>query len=188
MAKTHERAFALIIAVLFLITSIGTGAAVIWQIRQDNNGQQAQTQDQENDPLAALQKCNIQEPVAAPKEPVPEVFKPEGDVTELETKDLDVGDGKEAKAGDCLVVKYHGTLAKDGTKFDGNFDTDAGLQFPVAVGAVIPGWDEGMVGVKEGGVRRLVIPSDLGYGETGSGAIPANADLVFVVKLVKVKD
>lgn len=194
MAKPHQRVFALVLAALFFATSVAAGAAVIWQISQDNkNQQELANQDSQNDQLNAFEEsmkdCNISEPVEAAKETVPEVFRPKGDVNELQKTDLEKGTGKEAKEGDCLVVKYHGTLAKDGKKFDGNFDEETALQFALGQGMVIPGWDQGMVGVKEGGVRRLVIPSNLGYGETGSGeAIPPNSDLVFVVKLLEIKE
>lgn len=192
MASRKQRVLALVLAVLFLITSVGTGAAVIWQINQDNKvadkasteptaQEQAQNQQQ-----ADASTCNIQAPEQAPAEPVPSAYKPAGDVTKLETTDLKAGTGREAKAGDCLVVKYHGTLV-DGEKFDGNFDSDTALQFRVGQGNVIPGWDQGMVGIKEGGVRRLVIPSELAYGENGQGPIKPNSDLVFEVKLVKIK-
>ena len=74
-----------------------------------------------------------------------------------------------------------------GDEFDENFTTDGGLVFKVGTGNVIPGWDQGVPGMKVGGTRRLVIPSDLAYGENGSGSIPANADLVFVVKVLEIK-
>lgn len=182
MAKRHERVFALVAAVVFLATSVAFSAAVIWQIRSDSkNKDQATTSQSEADTQT---QCQFDTPTAA-KEQVPEAYKPSGDVTKLETTDLVVGSGAEVKTGDCLVVKYLGTLI-DGTKFDGNFDQEKGLKFSVGTGSVIPGWDQGLVGMKVGGVRRLVIPSDLAYKEQGSGSIPPNADLVFVVKLLEI--
>lgn len=194
MAKPHQRVFALVLAALFFATSVAAGAAVIWQISQDNSNQQElANQNPQNDQLDAFEEsmkgCNISEPVAASKDNAPEVYKPKDDVNELQKTDLKTGTGKEAKAGDCLVVKYHGTLAANGKKFDGNFEEETALQFALGQGMVIPGWDQGMIGVKEGGVRRLVIPANLGYGESGSGeAIPPNSDLVFVVKLLEIKE
>jgi len=86
------------------------------------------------------------------------------------------------------VVKYYGTLAKDGKKFDENFTQPTAIQFTLGAGNVIPGWDEGLVGMKVGSVRRLAIPAAKAYGETSPSAdIPANSDLVFVVKLLKIK-
>lgn len=194
MAKPHQRVFALVLAALFLATSVAAAGAVAWQISQDSKVQEELVdQSSQNDQLKAfeesMQACNISQPVEAAKEDVPEVFKPKGKVKELQKTDLEKGTGKEAKSGDCLVVKYHGTLAKDGKKFDGNFDKETALQFSLGMGMVIPGWDQGMVGVKEGGTRRLVIPSSMGYGESGSGeSIPPNSDLVFVVKLLEIKE
>jgi peptidylprolyl isomerase len=117
----------------------------------------------------------------------PEVYKPAGKVEKLETTDLQEGSGQAAKNGDCLVMKYYGTLASDGTMFDQNYDKPTAIQFTLGQGNVIKGWDEGLVGIKVGGTRRLVIPADKGYGAQSAGAIPANSDLVFVVKLESIK-
>ncbi|MBL8121712.1 FKBP-type peptidyl-prolyl cis-trans isomerase [Candidatus Saccharibacteria bacterium] len=120
--------------------------------------------------------------------PQPEAFIAEGTATELQKTDLSQGDGAEAKNGDCLVMKYYGTLASDGTMFDENYTTAIGFAFTLGSGQVIQGWDQGLVGMKVGGERRLVIPANLGYGEAGSPPkIPANADLVFVVKLLRIQ-
>jgi len=74
-----------------------------------------------------------------------------------------------------------------GAKFDENFTQPTGFEFIVGNGNVIPGWDQGLLGMKAGGTRRLVIPSQLAYGSTGSGStIPPNSDLVFVVKLLRI--
>lgn len=190
MAKPHQRVFALILAALFFATSVAAGAAVIWQINQDNKNQEEQLANQasQNDQLSAFEEsmmeCNISEPVQAAKEDTPEVFKPKDGVKELQKTDLKEGSGREAKDGDCLIVKYHGTLAKDGKKFDGNFEEETALQFSLGQGMVIPGWDQGMVGIKEGGTRRLVIPADMAYGEhSPSPDIPPNSDLVFDIEL-----
>jgi peptidylprolyl isomerase len=84
-------------------------------------------------------------------------------------------------------MKYYGTLASSGKVFDENYDKSTALQLQLGKGQVIPGWDQGLVGMKAGGVRRLVIPAELAYGATGQGDIPANATLVFLVKLVAIK-
>lgn len=115
----------------------------------------------------------------------PEVLKLSKDITELETKDLKVGTGKEVKAGDCITVNYHGTLA-DGTVFDSSYEDSKPVRF--ALSGVIEGWQQGVPGMKVGGVRRLVIPSELAYGEAGSPpTIPENADLVFIVEVLAVQ-
>lgn len=99
--------------------------------------------------------------------------------------DLVTGSGATAEAGKKLTVKYVGVTYLDGQEFDSSWG-DADFTFLLGGGEVIAGWDEGFVGMKEGGRRELVIPPELGYGATGSGPIPPNAPLVFVVDLVKV--
>ncbi len=107
--------------------------------------------------------------------------------TQLETEDLSPGHGREAKTGDTVYVQYTGTLM-DGTKFDSSYDHGADpFKFTLGKGEVIKGWDQGVVGMKVGGKRRLRIPPDLGYGDNGSPpTIPPNAGLVFEVELVSV--
>ncbi len=105
----------------------------------------------------------------------------------LTYEDLQVGDGATAKAGDTVSVNYTGWLA-DGTKFDSSLDRGQPTDFAIGVGKVIPGWDEGVVGMRVNGTRLLVIPPSLGYGSTGSGTtIPPNATLTFEVQLVAIK-
>ncbi len=192
MSKSRDfvnRFGALLLAGVFLVTSVAFTAVVIWQSsdQTSRDAEQAALQDSINEQQNAF--CSMYQTEIAPAETVPESYIPEGDVTELQITDLVEGTGREASAGDCLVVKYHGTLATNGNKFDGNFDEETALQFILGQGGVIAGWDQGLIGIKEGGTRRLVIPSDMAYGEQAMGeTIPANSDLVFVVKLVKIKD
>ena len=99
-----------------------------------------------------------------------------------------VGTGAEAKSGDSVEVHYTGWL-KDGTKFDSSDDHKGEpFFFSLGQGKVIKGWDEGVVGMKVGGKRKLVIPPELGYGARGAGqSIPANAELTFEVELLTIK-
>jgi len=109
-----------------------------------------------------------------------------GNVTKLQKTDLKVGTGKVAKTGDNVTVHYRGTLT-NGTKFDASYDRNEPFSFPLGGGQVINGWDEGVVGMKEGGKRKLVIPSDMAYGDEGRPpTIPPKATLVFEVELLKV--
>jgi peptidylprolyl isomerase len=103
----------------------------------------------------------------------------------LKYADTQVGTGAEATGGP--VSMYYTGYLMDGTIFDSN-TTGPGLQFDLGTGGVIQGWDLGIVGMKEGGKRRLIIPAELGYGAQGTpgGPIPPNAQLVFDVELVKV--
>jgi len=113
----------------------------------------------------------------------------EGDYTVtdsgLKIYDFEEGDGVEVEPGRQVSVHYTGWL-EDGTSFDSSI---GGQPFSLVVGTgqVIPGWDEGLQGMKAGGRRQLVIPSDLGYGETGSGQIPPGATLIFEVEIVDVQ-
>ena len=105
----------------------------------------------------------------------------------LQYIDVKVGDGAVAKKGDTVEVHYTGTL-KDGKKFDSSKDRGQPFSFPLGAGRVIKGWDEGVAGMKVGGTRKLIIPSELGYGARGAGnVIPPNAELHFEVELLKIK-
>lgn len=104
----------------------------------------------------------------------------------LEMEDLKVGTGREAKAGDKVVVHYTGTLA-NGKKFDSSRDRDEPFEFILGAREVIQGWDQGVAGMKEGGKRKLTIPPDLAYGAKGRPGIPPNSVLIFDVELLKVK-
>lgn len=105
----------------------------------------------------------------------------------LKYEDVKVGTGTEAKKGDGVEVHYTGWL-KDGTKFDSSKDRGQPFRFPLGAGRVIKGWDEGVQGMKVGGIRKLYIPPELGYGARGAGnVIPPNAELTFEVELLQVK-
>ena len=105
----------------------------------------------------------------------------------LKIGDIVVGTGSEARAGNLITAHYIGTL-EDGTKFDSSYDHGGALQFTLGAGQVIAGWDQGLVGMKVGGKRKLTIPPALAYGEAGiPGAIPANATLIFEIELLEVK-
>ena len=119
----------------------------------------------------------------------PKVPKGKGDEpTELVVQDLIVGKGKRARSGNTVSVKYVGVLFDDGKEFDSSWKGGKGqtFQFPLGGGQVIPGWDQGVVGMKEGGRRKLIIPAELAYGPSGFPPdIPPNAALIFDIDLVK---
>jgi FKBP-type peptidyl-prolyl cis-trans isomerase FkpA len=101
-------------------------------------------------------------------------------------EDLVVGQGETAQAGSRVKVHYTGWLT-NGQKFDSSKDRDDPFDFPLGRGYVIPGWDEGVAGMRVGGSRKLTIPPHLGYGEHGAGGvIPPNATLVFEVDLLAI--
>jgi len=107
--------------------------------------------------------------------------------TDLITEDITVGDGAEATAGSTVEVHYVGVAHSTGEEFDASWNRGQTLRFPLGVGRVIPGWDQGVQGMKVGGRRRLVIPPHLGYGDRGAGGvIKPGETLIFVVDLVGV--
>lgn len=102
-------------------------------------------------------------------------------------EEIKVGEGAEAKAGHIASVHYTGWLT-NGTKFDSSKDRNDPFPFKLGAGRVIQGWDEGVQGMKIGGVRKLTIPASLGYGASGAGnVIPPNATLVFEVELLAIQ-
>lgn len=106
---------------------------------------------------------------------------------QVKIEDLIVGTGQEAKSGDTITVAYIGSLS-DGTTFDSSYDRGQGFSTQIGTGQVIEGWDQGIPGMKVGGKRRLTVPPELGYGQTGAGdKVPPNSTLIFEVELLDVK-
>jgi FKBP-type peptidyl-prolyl cis-trans isomerase len=176
MARKRDRVFALVMAAAFLITTVGVSASVIWQIMQDNKeAKTAETQaSTNNNDTKKIQGTKM------------ENFTPVASVEKLEINDLKPGSGAEVKAGDTVTVDYTGAVAATGTVFQSSLDTGEPVSF--GLDQVITGWKDGLVGMKEGGTRRLLIPAEQAYGAnppSGSG-IPANAALVFDVTLHKI--
>lgn len=104
----------------------------------------------------------------------------------LKIEDEKIGTGAEVKSGDNISINYLGTLVS-GEKFDSSYDRGQPFETQIGVGQVIKGWDEGVVGMKVGGKRRLTIPPALGYGSQAQGPIPANSTLIFEVELMGIK-
>ncbi len=177
MAKT-KRTMALLLALLFFLTSVGTTAYVIWQINSEEpvaTGNEIEPTDETADTTETegpkLQGTKL------------EGFTPRSEkVAALEKTDLVAGEGAEVKAGDTVTVNYTGALVSDGVIFESSLDSGEPATFPLS--GVIKGWTDGVPGMKVGGTRRLVIPSDQAYGESGNSGIPANADLVFDIELI----
>ncbi len=177
MAKIRERAFAWVGIVIFTVSALSLTAAVIIQQVLSSNTTTANT--------TANTSCTDSATEATI--PAPSPYIPKTAVTSLQTIDLTPGTGQAAQSGDCLIVKYYGSLASNGTEFDQDFNTTAGFAFTLGQGQVIKGWDEGLVGMKVGGTRLLVIPANLAYGSQASSSIPANSSLVFFVKLLRIQ-
>jgi peptidylprolyl isomerase len=118
----------------------------------------------------------------------PTIPKPTGKPpTKLVVRDIVKGKGRAAKKGDNLSMQYVGVTFDDGQEFDASWDKGTPFEFQLGKGMVIKGWDQGLVGIKPGGRRELIIPAKLGYGAQGQPpSIPPNAALVFIVDAVKV--
>ena len=119
----------------------------------------------------------------------PHVYVPAGEAppAELVIEDIEVGSGEEAQAGHNVEVHYAGNAWSTRQQFDASWDRGDTFSFRLGAGQVIPGWDQGVAGMKVGGRRRIVIPPDLGYGSRGAGGvIKPNETLVFVVDLLGV--
>ena len=119
--------------------------------------------------------------------------KMEDKIQELVIQDTKVGEGRVAEKGLTISVHYTGWLLdatkndKKGQKFDSSLDRREPFTFVLGVGQVIKGWDDGFDGMKIGGSRTILIPSEMGYGSRGAGgAIPPNADLIFEVELLEI--
>jgi peptidylprolyl isomerase len=131
--------------------------------------------------------------IAPNVEPMPSSTKPtitipdEAPPAELGIEEIEVGSGTEAVPGASVTVHYVGVSWSTGSEFDASWDRADPFSFPLGKGHVIPGWDQGVAGMKVGGRRRLTIPPNLGYGAAGAGGvIKPNETLVFVVDLLEV--
>jgi len=111
---------------------------------------------------------------------------PTGILEKLVINDVVFGTGEAVKSGDSVTVNYIGTL-QDGQEFDNSFKRGTPFTFTVGAGKVIKGWEEGLLGMKVGGKRILVVPAEMGYGAKGYGPIPGGASLVFAIDLVVIK-
>ncbi len=107
-------------------------------------------------------------------------------VAKLQIEDIKIGTGAAVKSGDTVVMNYKGTL-QNGKQFDSSYDRGTPFETKIGVGQVIPGWDQGIPGMKVGGIRKLIIPPNLGYGSQSIGTIPPNSTLIFQVELLQIK-
>ena len=142
----------------------------------------------ETDPSQPSKPASPEGKISEDVDTKPEIPKPGGSPpTKLEANDIVEGKGTAAKEGDKVSVQYVGVAFSTGEEFDASWERGEPFPFTLGAGEVIPGWDEGVVGMKEGGRRQLVIPAELAYGAQGSPpAIGPNETLVFVIDMVKV--
>jgi peptidylprolyl isomerase len=142
----------------------------------------------ESDPSQPSKPASPQGKVSKDLKQKPEIPKPSGSPpTKLESEDIVEGKGKAAKDGDKVSVQYVGVAFSTGEEFDASWERGKPFDFTLGAGEVIPGWDQGVVGMKVGGRRQLTIPAELAYGAQGSPpAIGPNETLVFVIDLKKI--
>ena len=120
--------------------------------------------------------------------PPPVAGEPTFSETGLGIIDIEAGSGETPETGELVVVHYTGWLSEDGTKFDSSLDRGTPFEFVLGLGQVITGWDEGLGTMNVGGKRRLIIPSELAYGEEGSSSIPPDSELTFDIELLEIKE
>ncbi len=145
--------------------------------------------DSEDEAKAPAAPTETATPESTPEPTKPKIAKPQGTAPkQLVKKDLRVGDGPVAQPGQLVQVQYVGVSFKTGKEFDASWDRGEPFAFQLGAQQVIPGWDQGVAGMKVGGRRRLTIPPDLAYGAQGAPpAIGPNETLVFVVDLLAVQ-
>ncbi len=172
------RVGAFLLAILFLATSVGFSAVVLLQVFKGDKKDNTPISDQTNQAEEQTMQEDTNRKLAN--------FTPTSAVDKLQTVDLVVGDGAEAKPDSTVTAHYTGATAKDGTIFESSKDSGEPATFPLA--QVIKGWQEGVPGMKIGGTRRLIIPADLAYGSNGAPPkIGPNEPLVFDIELIAIK-
>lgn len=186
----HQR---VIIWVIAAVMAVGTLGAYFIVILANNNGAvPSAAQEAYQKQLEEYQK----QQAACPTGQVTDMKQPpqtlgDGpiitDVKELKTEDITVGTGQTVKAGDCVVLLFHGTLAATGKAFQGGDNYADGTPYRSLTSGFVPGFSQGLVGMNVGGERRIIIPSALGYGDQAQGEIPANSNLVFQIKLLAIQ-
>ena len=188
--RMGQRVGAIILACVFLFSSVALTGFVIWQIKNDNSSTKtaaaaatAAQAAQDAAKKAAESKTNSS---GGPKLEGTKLqgFTPVDKVDALSSTDPVVGTSAEVKASDTITAHYTGALAKDGTIFQSSHDT--GQPFTSPLSGLIKGWQQGIPGMKVGGTRRLLIPAELAYGSQSQSGIPANSDLVFDIELVSI--
>lgn len=191
MAKPHQRMFALIMALLFLFSTVALSAAVVYTIYQDRQENNIEGEFDDSggaaEPPQDSNNSNIAVEGSVLKGTKLKNFNPVASVDELQYVEIVVGDGEEVKQGATVTAHYTGALAGDGTIFESSKDSGQPVTFPLA--NVIEGWQQGVPGMKVGGTRRLIIPANLAYGDQSpSPDIPPGSSLIFDIELISVEN
>lgn len=177
MARKRDRIFAGVMAGTFIIATFGVGIAFLYQVLQDNkkNNEISQAIDASQQTNETTKNPNALEGKNM------DGFTPVATVDTLQIIDLEEGTGEVVKAGDTINFDYTGAVASTGKIFQSSLDTGQRAVYPLT--SLIAGWQEGIPGMKVGGKRRLLIPSDKAYGAQAQPGIPANSDLVFDITI-----
>lgn len=168
-----------------IAVSIGAMVLALWFIQLDRTNETL-SEVVEGTQSAAVVVGDSENKRAAVADAVIEASDLRGNLQKLIVDDIMIGEGPEVAEGDTVSVHYIGTL-QNGQQFDNSYLKGAPFTFTVGEGKVIAGWEEGILGMKVGGQRVLVIPSDLAYGDRAVGPIPAGATLVFAIELVSIE-
>jgi peptidylprolyl isomerase len=193
LAQAQTRRIVLALAALgasALIAGCGSGGSSTITIGNENKADEAlataTTPASSSTSSTSTSSTTATTPTSGPLSKEPHVTPPSGPApSKLVTKELIRGTGKEAKTGDTVSVNYVGVLYKNGKVFDASWKRNEPFSFTLGKGQVIKGWEQGVVGMKVGGRRELIIPASLAYGAKGSPpTIPPNEPLVFVVDLL----
>jgi len=180
------------IGAAFLVAGCGSGGSSTITVGNENTADNALISSTEKGSTTASSSstaatASVKTPTTGALSKKPVVTVPKSPAPKkLKIKELIKGTGAEAKSGDKVSVNYVGVLYKNGKEFDSSWKRNETFSFTLGQGQVIRGWDKGVVGMKEGGRRELIIPAKEAYGSAGSPpTIPANSPLVFVVDLLK---
>lgn len=185
--KKSQRIGIWIIAVVMTVGTLGAYFVIILanNNQADQAAEQQKLQQQLQEQMAKCPTGPVSDKKVDPAPTPPEAPVIE-QVTELKTVDLTTGTGATVKDGDCVDLFFHGTLASTGKAFQGGDNYAEGIPYRSLTTGFVPGFAKGLIGMKVGGERQIIIPSDMAYGPQGQGEIPANANLVFTVKLVDI--
>ena len=165
---------------LGIFASAGLMALALFLLRVDNTMEEAPLEAQ---PASAIQV--VSDETGGLEGALGQAFAERDNLTQLVVDDVRLGSGSKVETGDQVTVHYVGRLA-NGQEFDSSYNRDEPFTFTVGAGEVITGWEEGIVGMKVGGERVLVVPPAMAYGARGMGPIPPNATLLFLVELVAI--
>jgi FKBP-type peptidyl-prolyl cis-trans isomerase len=185
MSENNNSKISIIISIILLLLVLGGALYLVTGNNQAPKPATTASSASSNTAKSQLatapkDKCASASPKSATIKPIdPEQLK------QITIEETTVGTGDEVKSGDVVCIDYKGTLL-DGKIFDESYKRGQPFVTQIGVGQVIPGWDMGIVGLKEGGKRKLTIPAEFAYGARTTGSIPANSTLIFEVELVKI--